>query len=69
MCKCTPGIRTPFCGKLGCEWPNMQEQNNSIPVYLKNIIKRIDCLIHEENCNEIKGLQMARDIIRQETRL
>lgn len=20
MCKCTPEIRTPFCGKLGCEW-------------------------------------------------
>ena len=22
MCKCTPGIKTPFCGKLGCEWPS-----------------------------------------------
>jgi hypothetical protein len=22
MCKCTPGKRTPFCGKPGCEWPN-----------------------------------------------
>lgn len=22
MCKCTPEIRTPFCGKPGCEWPN-----------------------------------------------
>lgn len=21
MCKCTPEIRTPFCGKLNCEWP------------------------------------------------
>lgn len=21
MCKCTPEIRTPFCGKLDCEWP------------------------------------------------
>jgi hypothetical protein len=21
MCKCTPEVRTPFCGKLGCEWP------------------------------------------------
>lgn len=21
MCKCTPSIRTPYCGKLGCEWP------------------------------------------------
>lgn len=21
MCKCTPNIRTPFCGKEGCQWP------------------------------------------------
>ena len=21
MCQCTPGIRTPYCGKPGCEWP------------------------------------------------
>lgn len=24
MCKCTPEIRTPFCGKLGCQWPDKQ---------------------------------------------
>ena len=22
MCKCTPSIKTPFCGKLNCEWPD-----------------------------------------------
>lgn len=21
MCKCTPEMRTPYCGKPGCEWP------------------------------------------------
>lgn len=21
MCRCTPEMRTPFCGKPGCEWP------------------------------------------------
>ena len=21
MCVCTPGCKTPFCGKTGCEWP------------------------------------------------
>lgn len=21
MCFCTPEIKTPFCGKTGCEWP------------------------------------------------
>ena len=23
MCKCTPEIRTPFCGKPGCERPQL----------------------------------------------
>lgn len=26
MCKCTPGIRTPFCGQPGCEWPNSKPE-------------------------------------------
>jgi hypothetical protein len=26
MCKCTPEIRTPFCGKPGCEWPREERQ-------------------------------------------
>lgn len=21
MCRCTPEIRSPWCGKPGCEWP------------------------------------------------
>lgn len=25
MCKCTPNIRTPFCGKIGCEWPKIEK--------------------------------------------
>jgi len=25
MCKCTPGIKTPFCGRPGCEWPPQRE--------------------------------------------
>lgn len=24
MCKCTPSIKTPFCGKIGCEWPKKE---------------------------------------------
>jgi hypothetical protein len=24
MCKCTPGIKTPFCGKPGCQWPEQR---------------------------------------------
>ncbi|BDI33426.1 hypothetical protein CCAX7_54770 [Capsulimonas corticalis] len=26
MCKCTPGIRTPFCGKPGCTWTDDPEE-------------------------------------------
>ena len=25
MCKCTPGIRTPYCGSVGCEWPKKRK--------------------------------------------
>jgi hypothetical protein len=21
MCRCTPAIRTPFCGRASCQWP------------------------------------------------
>lgn len=21
MCVCRPEVRTPFCGRIGCEWP------------------------------------------------
>jgi len=24
MCKCTPAIKTPFCGQPGCEWPDQK---------------------------------------------
>lgn len=34
MCKCTPNIRTPFCGKLGCEWPaqkaSIEQEENAL---------------------------------------
>jgi hypothetical protein len=29
MCKCTPNIRTPFCGKPGCEWPAQTSETSS----------------------------------------
>lgn len=25
MCKCTPGIRTPFCGIGECQWPEQKK--------------------------------------------
>ena len=32
MCKCTPGIKTPFCGRGDCVWPrNKKTENQPIP--------------------------------------
>lgn len=28
MCLCTPNIRTPYCGKEGCKWPERQVDPN-----------------------------------------
>lgn len=30
MCRCTPDIRTPFCGKPGCQWP-AQKPREMVP--------------------------------------
>ena len=32
MCKCTPNIRTPFCGKIGCQRPGKEHSRASLPV-------------------------------------
>jgi hypothetical protein len=26
MCKCTPEIKTPFCGKGNCQWPDKDRE-------------------------------------------
>lgn len=26
MCVCRPNVRTPFCGRLGCEWPKKKTE-------------------------------------------
>ena len=35
MCKCTPEIRTPFCGKIGCEWPKPEERPQTPKLQMK----------------------------------
>ncbi len=53
MCKCTPNIRTPFCGKPGCEDPN------DIVYRLRNR-DRNSADLHDEvsaACNEIERLR------------
>lgn len=35
MCKCRPEIKTPFCGRPGCEWPKQREQAPSKEKFAK----------------------------------
>jgi hypothetical protein len=30
MCRCTPNVRTPFCGKPGCEWPGERSETDTV---------------------------------------
>lgn len=30
MCKCTPTIRTPFCGRGDCQWPEQKPEGARI---------------------------------------
>ncbi|MCP5006174.1 MAG: hypothetical protein GY941_19870 [Planctomycetes bacterium] len=32
MCRCTPEIRTPWCGKKGCEAPPQKEKPSVVPM-------------------------------------
>ncbi len=34
MCKCTPEIRTPFCGKPGCEDEYFNIKKGNVKVYI-----------------------------------
>lgn len=31
MCKCNPQIRTPYCGAIGCEWPEEKISEVKLP--------------------------------------
>ena len=79
MCKCTPNLRTPFCGKGDCVWPRAKGE---IKLTLKDDInissKQIRDYIHELEANspiasyvqEIAGLRdNIADLIADHRRL
>jgi len=50
MCKCTPSIRTPYCGKLGCEWPNSKPEGARTPMQnSEDIVGRLKYLLFKSN--------------------
>lgn len=48
MCKCNPKIRTPWCGKQGCEMPVQKHdcsqylENNMVPDYCRLCGRRLE---------------------------
>lgn len=52
MCKCTPEIRTPFCGRPGCEWPP-QKAPPAHPEVVKTIVGEIAAM---EYAGDIKAI-------------
>jgi hypothetical protein len=43
MCRCTPNIRTPFCGKPGCTWPADPVGNLQPRVKPRELTTHFDC--------------------------
>lgn len=39
MCKCTPNVRTPYCGAVGCEWPKEDGLKNLVKLEIKTDVK------------------------------
>lgn len=52
MCRCTPEMRTPFCGKPGCEWP--EQERVGVPAAQPEIVKQI--------VGEIAAMEYAGDM-------
>lgn len=46
MCKCTPEVKTPFCGKPGCEWPPQVPQASNLVSILRELVACKD--LHDE---------------------
>lgn len=59
MCKCRPEVRTPFCGKGDCKWPDQKHQEgqrapegllvktSGIPVVVCSWVKEPTLLVPE----------------------
>lgn len=52
MCQCTPEIKTPFCGRPGCEWPD-QKPPEPTPQVVKFIVGEIAAM---EYCGDLKAI-------------
>jgi len=60
MCKCTPEIRTPFCGRPGCEWPP-QKAPEAHPAVVKQIVGEIAAMEYSGDMQAIAAVIIDRD--------
>jgi dCMP deaminase len=59
MCKCTPEIRTPWCGRIGCERPKFEDARINIHEYYMGIAQAIS---QRANCRKrAVGALIVRD--------
>lgn len=60
MCKCTPEIKTPFCGRPGCEWPP-QAAAPPHPQVVKEIVGEIAAMEYAGDCKGIAAVLIDKD--------
>lgn len=60
MCKCTPEIRTPFCGRPGCEPPE-QAPPPGEPAVVKSIVGEIAAMEYAGDVKAIAAVVIDRD--------
>lgn len=53
MCKCNPEIRTPFCGAVGCEWPEItdKEKIDKLTIALEVAEKALKYMTEDYDCD------------------
>lgn len=69
MCKCTPEIRTPFCGKPGCEGPKGQASSAKLcyPQRFEQLMRFYSVTTMEDlvdaQYNHIERLQDSKPLV------
>lgn len=65
MCKCTPEMKTPFCGKRGCEWPAHAapppQADGAPPQVVKDIVGEIAAMEYAGDVKAIACVIIDRD--------
>jgi hypothetical protein len=58
MCKCDPSIKTPFCGKPGCEWSKQKLRMNKYKI--NQLFEEIQDEIFKNSTDEEYNVYMSK---------